>query len=282
MTVDEVGTLHVCAVPIGNLEDASPRLRRVLGSVDAIACEDTRTTGRLLELLGVSPRPRLLAHHEHNERASAAGVVSLLEQGRDVALVTDAGTPAVSDPGVELVCAAHDAGIPVVAVPGPSAVATALAVAGVAGTGHRFVGFLPRGERELSELVERHARDLLVAFEAPTRLARSLATIAETQPDRQLAVCRELTKRHETVVRGSASDVARLFQENVRGELVLVLGALPEPAVVGADPAALALVQAIAAEGVRRKAAARIVALHLGGSARDLYDAVNAARGDDT
>ena len=141
--------MFVCAVPIGNLEDASPRLRRVLGEVDAIACEDTRTTGRLLELLKVSPRPRLLAHHDHNERASAAGVVALLLEGRDVALVSDAGTPSVSDPGTELVQAAHDAGVTVAVVAGPSAVAAAVSVAGVRGEGYRFVGFLPRSEGDL-------------------------------------------------------------------------------------------------------------------------------------
>lgn len=271
------GTLYVCAVPIGNLEDASPRLRRVLGEVDAVACEDTRTTGRLLELLEVTPRPRLLAHHEHNERASAAGVVALLDRGSDVALVSDAGTPAVSDPGVELVTAAHAAGITVVAVPGPSAVASALSVAGLGGTGHRFVGFLPRGERDLAQLVVRHAEDVVVAFEAPSRLGRSLATIASVQPERELVVCRELSKLHEQVVRATAIELAERFADDVRGEVVLVMGAMPAPE-QGADPRALELVQVLAGEGIRRKQAARIAAAFLGGSARELYDAANAAR----
>lgn len=269
------GRLHVCAVPIGNLQDASPRLRQVLGSVDAIACEDTRTTGKLLQLLDIVPPPRLLAHHEHNERDSAPGVVALLEAGSDVALVTDAGTPAVSDPGVTLVTAAHEAGVEVVAVPGASAVATALSVAGIGGAGWRFAGFLPRGVGPLTDLVRTHAHEVLVAFEAPGRVAASLAAIAAEQPERLVALCRELTKRHEQVRRASASILAgQLAAEDApKGEIVLVLAPLALPEQAGADPRAVALVQAMRAEGVGLKQASRIAAEHLGGSARDLYKA---------
>ncbi|MCW2925232.1 MAG: hypothetical protein JWM98_2636 [Thermoleophilia bacterium] len=282
-TVDEgggPGRLHVCAVPIGNLDDASPRLRAVLGAVDVIACEDTRTTRRLLDLLGVAPVPRLLAHHGHNEAASATGVVALLVEGLDVALVSDAGSPAVSDPGVELVAAAHAAGVEVVAVPGPSAVAAALGVAGIGGSGYRFVGFLPRAAGELDELLERHAGDVVVAFESPHRLHRSLVAIASLQPERVVAACRELTKRHEQVARGTAAEVSARLPDPVKGELVLVLAPLPVAA-IDADPRAVGLVLDLASEGLRVKAAAQVVARHLGGSARELFDAASSARSSD-
>lgn len=274
----QAGTLYVCAVPIGNLEDASPRLRRVLAAVDAIACEDTRTTGRLLDLLEVDPKPRLLAHHEHNERASAAGIVALLESGDDVALVSDAGTPAVSDPGVVLVDAALDAGIEVVVVPGPSAAASAIAVAGFRGTAWRFVGFLPRRRGELEELLGSSAGDVVVAFEAPSRLRRSLEVLDELQPGRRIAACRELTKLHEEVVRGTAAELLAHFGDEVKGELVLVLESLA--AAPAGDDRAAALAAALVEGGMRPKDASRIVADHLGGSSRELYDAVHALRDD--
>lgn len=270
----------MCAVPIGNLEDASPRLRRVLREVDAIACEDTRMTRRLLDLLEIAPVPRLLAHHGHNEAASAAGVVALLEEGLDVALVSDAGTPAVSDPGMELVAAAHRAGIAVVAVPGPSAVAAAVGIAGIGGAGYRFVGFLPRTGSALESLVQRYAEDVIVAFDSPHRLARSLEVIAAVDPERDVAVCREITKRHEEVVRGTASQVAGRMEGGAKGEVVLVLGNVAPRQRPSNDPASLALAQDLVREGVRTKVAARIVASHLGGSARELFDALNAARED--
>jgi len=271
------GTLYVCAVPIGNLGDASPRLREVLAGVDAIACEDTRTTGRLLELLEVRPKPRLLAHHEHNERASADGIVALLRDGVSVAVVSDAGTPAVSDPGAALVDAVLEAGLPVQAVAGPSAVAAAVSVAGMTGAQYRFVGFLPRTEAELQSLVRTHAHEMLVAFESPNRIARSVARIADAQPDRRIAVCRELTKLHEQVLRGPAVQVAeQIAEEPVRGEVVLVLDALDVVASPDAAPGAVALAVELVGEGLRARAAARIAAEHLGGSSRAIYDALHA------
>lgn len=276
----EVGTLYVCAVPIGNLDDASARLRQMLARVDAIACEDTRSTRKLLTLLGIETEARLLAHHEHNERGGAAGIVALLEQGQDVALVSDAGTPAVSDPGVPLVDAAHAAGIEVVGVPGPSAVATAISIAGFAGDGFRFVGFLPRAAGALTRLVQQHANDVLVAFTSPRRLQDDLAVIAEVQPGRRIAVCRELTKRHEEIVRGTAQDVLDAFADReVKGEIVLVFDVeVIDAEVTSIDADAIALVETLAAEGVRTKRACAIVAELRGVSTRDLFDAVNTAR----
>lgn len=275
------GRLFVCAVPIGNLEDASPRLKRILGEVDAIACEDTRSTGKLLQLLGVerAEGSRLLAHHEHNERAGAKGIVALLEAGSDVALVSDAGTPAINDPGVALVRAATAAGIEVLVVPGPSAVAAAMSLAGFAAEGFRFVGFLPRGTVQIGELAMRHSGDLLVAFEAPTRIAESLAAIAESQPQRRVVLCRELTKLHEQVLRGSAADLAaQLASEPVRGELVLVLAPMSVEAIDGPDPGHLELVAGMVEQGMRLTSAARLVAETLGVPRKALYDAALAQR----
>lgn len=272
-----VGTLYVCAVPIGNLADAAPRLREVLVSVDAIACEDTRTTGRLLDLLAVAPRPRLLAHHDHNEAASAAGVVALLLGGQDVALVSDAGTPAVSDPGVALVRAAHDAGVPVRAVAGPSSVAAAVSVAGAASeAGFRFVGFLPRGAAALDTLLEATATHVVVALESPSRVRASLEAVARVQPTRRVTACRELTKLHEQVVRGTAAEVLAELADPVKGELVLVLDEVEAASEPGQDvPArALALARAVEAAGVRAKDAAKLAAAHDGGSSRAIYDAL--------
>ncbi len=278
---DEPGTLYVCAVPIGNLEDASTRLRRVLSTVDAIACEDTRTTGRLLDLLSVDPKPRLLAHHEHNERASSEGVLALLHDGSDVAIVCDAGTPGVRDPGVALVDRALGAGIRVEAVAGPSAVTAALSIAGVDADGFRFIGFFPRKASELAALAGAGARELLVGFESPNRVVATLRAVAEVQPARYVVLTRELTKQHEEVLRGTAAAIADVLdaRPSVKGEMVLLLAPMvvPERA---ADPRALELVETLVDQGVRLKDATRITAEFLGGSPRELYDAANAARAD--
>ncbi|MCW2949176.1 MAG: hypothetical protein JWN41_189 [Thermoleophilia bacterium] len=275
------GVLHVCAVPIGNLDDASVRVRRVLAQVDIIACEDTRTTRRLLGLLGVATEARLLAHHAHNERAGAAGIIALLAEGQNVALVSDAGTPAVNDPGVAVVAAAHSAGIEVVAVPGPSAVSAAVSIAGFAGAGYRFVGFMPRAAGELRTLLTENVASVVVAFEGPSRIVRTMAIIAELQPEREVAVCRELTKRHENVLRGRAGAIAEAVAGGeLRGEFVVVLA--PLATVVDDTPdEAVAFALELESEGVRLKRACSIAAERIGGSSRALYEAVRAARDSD-
>jgi 16S rRNA (cytidine1402-2'-O)-methyltransferase len=272
------GVLYVCAVPIGNGGDASPRLRTVLGQVGAVACEDTRTTGRLLEMLEIVPRPRLLAHHDHNEEASAAGIVALLQGGVDVALVSDAGTPAVSDPGAILVRAAHAAGIAVVAVPGPSSVATAVAVSGAIGDGFRFCGFLPRSAGALQQVLEQGVGEVLVALESPRRLRASLEVLERVQPERIGVVCRELTKVHEQVVRGTAGELLEALDEDVRGEVVLVLDVLAGAGAVGDAAGALALARDLVGAGLRQREAARIATRHMSGDARTVYDALSARR----
>ena len=274
------GRLYVCATPIGNLGDASQRLFELLGRVDAIACEDTRRTRKLLSALGIAA-PRLLSYRLDNEDASAAGMVPLMLAGSDIALVSDAGTPAIADPGVALVRAAHAAGVDVVAVPGPSATVAALSISGFGATRHTFVGFLPRSARDLSRLVEEHAAQVLVGFESPRRTVASLQVVADVHPLREVAVVRELTKLHEQTYRGTARDVADRLAAGgeVLGEIVIVIDALVAEGPV-VDARALRLVGQLVEAGVRMKYACAIVAEHESLAKRALYDAMIAASHD--
>lgn len=273
------GMILLAATPIGNLGDASTRLRETLANAAVIAAEDTRTTAKLLRLLGIETRPELLALHDHNEHERAA---ELVERARteDIVLVSDAGTPTVSDPGFRVVQLAAEQGVDVTAIPGPSAVVTALAVSGLPTDRFAFEGFLPRkaGERDrfLASLADE--RRTLVFFEAPTRLAATLTALAAAfGADRPAAVCRELTKLHEEVRRGSLDELAAWAAEGVRGEIVVVVGGAPEREV--SPEAALAEVQARVAGGERLKDATRAVAAASGQSSRDLYAAALASRG---
>ncbi|MFE5673004.1 16S rRNA (cytidine(1402)-2'-O)-methyltransferase [Agromyces sp. NPDC056523] len=264
----------LAATPIGNLGDASTRLRQALEDAETVASEDTRVTQRLLAALGIANRPRLIALHEHNERARAADLVELARDG-DLLVLSDAGMPTVSDPGFPLVQAAVEAGVEVTAIPGPSAVVTALAVSGLPTDRFAFEGFLPRkqGERmrRLAELAG--DRRTLVFFEAPSRLAASLASLAEAfGPDRSAAVCRELTKLHEEVRRGPLGELAEWAAGGVRGEICIVVGGAGEPPAADAD-AAVARVLELAASGTRLKEAAGLVAAETGLGKRDLYEA---------
>jgi 16S rRNA (cytidine1402-2'-O)-methyltransferase len=216
-----MGTLYVVATPIGNLEDVSLRTLRILGEVSLVAAEDTRTAGIFLRHHGL--HPRLLSYTDHNKNERIPHILERLSEA-DVALVSDAGTPAISDPGVDLVAAAREAGHPVVALPGPSAVVAALSVAGLYCNDFRFVGFLPRAAGELRALLDNAAAhpETLVAFEAPRRLRKSLAAIDEAMPLRRVAVCRELTKLHEETFVGTAAEALAHFPAP-RGEIVLVI-----------------------------------------------------------
>src|SRR5438132_1426999 len=229
--------LAVCATPIGNLEDVTLRVLRELAEADLVLCEDTRRTGVLLERHGISG-PRLMSYHEHNETRRTAEVLPRLEAGERIALVSDAGLPAVSDPGARLVSAALDAGVPVTVLPGPSAVETALVASGLVGDRYQFVGYLPRGERALEALWAELGRWSYpaVAFESPQRLPRSLRSLAAAAPERPVAVCRELTKMFEEVVRGPASEVAARFPEPPKGEITVVVGGADMPAPDEAGP----------------------------------------------
>src|SRR5207247_2917192 len=203
--------LAVCATPIGNLEDVTLRVLRELSEADLVLCEDTRHTRVLLERHGI--RATLLSYHEHNEAKRTAELLPRLQAGERVALVSDAGLPGISDPGARLVDAALDAGVPVTVLPGPSAAETALVASGFAAEQYRFVGFLPRGAKALRALWDELARwpHPAVAFESPRRLPATLRSLADSDPERRVAVCRELTKKFEEVVRGPAAEVAARF-----------------------------------------------------------------------
>lgn len=262
-------TLAVCATPIGNLEDVTLRALRELAEADLVLCEDTRHTRILLDRHGISTR--LLSYHEHNEARRTGEVLPRLRAGERVALVSDAGLPGVSDPGARLIAAALEAGVPVTVLPGASAVETALVASGFVTDRYQFLGYLPRGEKALAALWAELARWpwAAVAFESPQRLPATLRSLAAALPERPVAVCRELTKQYEEVVRGTAGEVVGRFADAVKGEITLVLGAAP---VAAADEAgASAAVAELVAAGTPRRAAADVVARLTGVSRNALY-----------
>ena len=268
----------LAATPIGNLGDASQRLIDALENAQVVASEDTRTTQRLLAALGIQNRPRLIAVHDHNEKARAAEIVDLAREG-DVLLLSDAGMPTISDPGFGVVATAADAGVAVSVLPGPSAVLAALAVSGLPTDRFTFEGFVPRkaGERRSALSALGAERRTMVFFEAPSRTAATLHDmIAAFGAERRVAVCRELTKLHEQVVRGSLTEVAAWADEGVRGEVVIVVAGAERRAVAFGD--AVDQVTALVAGGARLKEAAAEVAEATAHSRRDLYQAALAAR----
>ncbi|MFY9580191.1 MAG: 16S rRNA (cytidine(1402)-2'-O)-methyltransferase [Gaiellaceae bacterium] len=261
--------LAVCATPIGNLDDVTLRVLAELGAADVVLCEDTRHTRGLLQRHGI--RARLVSYHEHNEAKRSAELLPRLAAGERMALVSDAGMPGISDPGARLVAAALEARIPVTVLPGPSAVDTALAASGFASDRYQFLGFLPRGKTALTALWNelRAWPFAAVAFESPQRLPGTLRSLADADPERLVAVCRELTKVHEEIVRGTATEAAARFSEPPRGEITLVIGPR-EPALPDVDEGAAAVAELVAA-GVPRRRAAEIVARLTGASRNELY-----------
>jgi 16S rRNA (cytidine1402-2'-O)-methyltransferase len=263
------GRLVVCPTPIGNLEDVTLRVLAALRDADVVACEDTRRTRVLLERYGV--QATLLSYHEHNERERTAELVERMAAGAVVALVSDAGMPLVSDPGYVLVQGCVAAGLSVEVLPGPSAALAALVASALPSDAWRFAGFLPRKRSALVAVLE--SPETLVAFESPRRVAATLAVLAELDPGRPAAVCRELTKVHEEVVRGTASELAERYgAEAPRGEVVLVIGGAP--ARTGADPAAIDAVRRLIDAGARPRVAATVVSELTGAGANELYKAV--------
>jgi 16S rRNA (cytidine1402-2'-O)-methyltransferase len=268
------GRLVICPTPIGNLEDITLRVLAALREADVIACEDTRRTRVLLERYGVSAH--LVSYHEHNERSRAGELVSRMRGGAVVALVSDAGTPLVSDPGFVLVQACVAAGLAVEVLPGPSAAIAALVASALPADRWRFVGFLPRKRAELERLLS--APETLVAFESPRRVAASLAVVASVDPSRPVAVCRELTKVHEEVVRGTAGELAsRYASEAPRGEVAVVIGGAAAAGAPDSGPAVEALRRLVDA-GARARPAATVVAELTGVSANALYRALTQAK----
>jgi 16S rRNA (cytidine1402-2'-O)-methyltransferase len=283
-----MGTLHLVATPIGNLEDVTLRALRVLREADLLLAEDTRRVRVLLERHGVPARPVSL--HAHNEAARVRRALDVLRTG-DVALVSDAGTPLVSDPGERLVSAAVAAGHRVEAVPGASAVLAALTVSGLPTASFAFLGFLPRraGPRRRQLAACRSRPETLVLFESPRRLAATLRELEQALGDRPACVARELTKLHEEVQRGALSELARDLPDAVRGEVTLVVGGAPEGEPAGAADAGdrrpladAALDRAIRerlAAGERPREIARALAAASGLASRALYARVVALQG---
>jgi 16S rRNA (cytidine1402-2'-O)-methyltransferase len=268
------GTLYVVATPLGHLGDLSGRAAEVLRAVPVVAAEDTRRTRGLLAHLGASPQ--LLSYHAHSEERRLETLIEILADGRDVALVSDAGTPGVSDPGAELVCAAREAGVTVVPIPGPSAVATALSAAGLKGDRYLFLGFVPRKGTERVRLLTRAAAEewSVVFFEAPPRLVDLLEDLAGVAgADRHAVVARELTKVHEEFRAGTLAELASYYSETPpRGEVTVVLEGTGTPA-APPDRTDDAIQQATAmlAEGLTRREVVRRLSETLGLPRNEAY-----------
>jgi 16S rRNA (cytidine1402-2'-O)-methyltransferase len=265
------GRLTVCPTPIGNVEDISRRAERALSEADLVACEDTRRAGRLYERLEIA-RPRLVSYHDQNETERARQLVAQIERGARVVLISDAGTPLISDPGYRLVRACIDRALEVEVLPGPSAVTTALVASGLPADRWRFEGFLPRRAGELERVLG--SPETVVAFESPRRLPASLTALAALAPDRPAAVCRELTKLHEEVARGTLAELARQFRDDVKGEIVVVIAPASGAAAGGGGTDVAFAVDALrrlVQSGARPRAAASVVAALTGTRANDLY-----------
>lgn len=266
--------LVLVGTPIGNLADLSPRAVEVLGTADLVVCEDTRRTGRLLQAAGVRAKA-LLAAHDHNEVAQIGGVIDRLRRGETVAIVTDAGMPGISDPGERMVRAAADAGFDVVVVPGPSASIAALVASGLPTGRFVFEGFLPRSGSGRTERIAALAHEprTIVLYEAPHRVGRTLADLAGAfGGSRRVALCRELTKMHEEVWRGTLDEaVSRACSVEPRGEFVLVVDGAPPPPEADDESLAAAVQRLIDAGRSRRDAVAEVAAA-FDVSKRRVYD----------
>jgi 16S rRNA (cytidine1402-2'-O)-methyltransferase len=266
-----VGTLYVVGTPIGNLEDMSLRALRILGEVDLIAAEDTRKTRKLLTHFKIETP--LTSYYEHNKLTKLDELLSTL-QYKDVALVSEAGMPGLSDPGYELIQAAIAQGTPVVPVPGPSALITALVISGLPTDSFLYLGFLPRRRKERRQLLASLAgeRHTLVAFEAPHRLLASLADLKDVLGDRRIALARELTKLHEEVWRGSVSQALTHFEDNPpRGEFTLVIEGAGEERVTWNEERVVEALAELVAKGVEKKEAIKAVSELAGWPRREVY-----------
>jgi 16S rRNA (cytidine1402-2'-O)-methyltransferase len=277
----EAGRVILAGTPLGNVRDASPRLGDALATAPVIAAEDTRRVRRLCADLGVTPRGRVVSFFDGNEQHRVPELLDVLREGHDVLVVTDAGMPSISDPGYRLVAAAVASGVAVTTLPGPSAVTAALAVSGLPVHRFCFEGFLPRKAGDRRRLLDSLAAEqrTMVFFEAPHRLATTLADLADAfGPDRPAAVCRELTKTYEQVRRGPLGELAAWAQDEVRGEITLVvMGAVRDPEQIPAADLARA-VALREVSGETRKAAIAAVATSLGVPRRVVYDAVVASK----
>jgi 16S rRNA (cytidine1402-2'-O)-methyltransferase len=276
------GTLYVVATPIGNLADVTHRALQILNGVHLIACEDTRHTHKLLQHYGITTRT--ISYHEHNEQERTAQLVDLLKQGNDVAVVSDAGTPAISDPGFRLVRAAIENDVPVVPVPGPSALISALVAAGLPTDEFFFAGFLPsRSTARRARLAElKTVPGTLVFYEGPHRLSATLKDAYEILGEREAVVARELTKLHEEIKRGHLSELANFYtdEQNPRGEIVVLIDRNTIGTTISQTEASVAeLVQQFEQDGMDHRAALKKAARELGLSRAEAYRRLIAERG---
>src|ERR687898_2830584 len=262
------GRLIVCPTPIGNLADLTPRVRDALTDADLVACEDTRRAGRLYERLEIDP-PRLVSNHDQNEEKRSVQIAQQIERGARVALIADAGMPGISDPGYRLIRTCIDRDLEVEVLPGPSAIPTALVASGLPAHRWRFEGFLPRRAGELERVLR--SAETVVVFESPRRLPESLAALAALAPDRPAAVCRELTKLHEEVARGTLGELARRFRDEVKGEIVVVIAPAETRAAAPDVAFAVDALRRLVQSGARPRAAAGVVAALTGTRPNELY-----------
>jgi 16S rRNA (cytidine1402-2'-O)-methyltransferase len=273
-----VSALYLVATPIGNLEDVSLRALKVLKAVEVVLAEDTRRTRVLLDRHGVAAKPVSL--HAHNEAARVSQVLAVLDGGGDAALVSDAGTPLISDPGDRLVAAALKAGHSVVPIPGASALLAALAASDLPAVPFTFVGFLPRRSGECDRVLEslRDRRDTLIFFESPRRVAKTLARLQEAFGDRRACAARELTKLHEEIARGSLSELAKHFEEGARGEFTLVVAGASDAAVTPTEDELHEAIRALIAEGLSSREISDRLATSSGLPKREIYARVVALK----
>ena len=266
-----MSALYLVATPIGNLEDVSLRALKVLEEAELVLAEDTRRTRVLLNRHGVPAKPVSL--HAHNEAARTAKVLAILDGGGDAALVSDAGTPLISDPGDRLVAAALEAGHSVVPIPGASALLAALAASGLPAVPFTFVGFLPRRSGECDRVLEslRDRRDTLIFFESPRRVAKTLARLKQAFGDRRACAARELTKMHEEIARGSLSELAKHFEDGARGEFTLVVAGARDAAVTQTEDELRRAIRALIAEGHSSREISNRLAASSGLPKREIY-----------
>lgn len=275
------GMLYLCATPIGNLEDITYRVIRILKEVDLIAAEDTRNSIKLLNHFEI--KTPMTSYHEYNKYEKGRYLIEQMQEGKNIALITDAGTPGISDPGEELVAMCYEAGIPVTSLPGPAACITALTISGLPTRRFAFEAFLPCDKKERAVILEELKRETrtIILYEAPHRLVKTLEELSENLGDRKISLCRELTKKHETVFRGSLSEAVFWYKENPpKGECVMVLeGRSREEMEQEArqqweDMPLEAHMEHYMSQGIDKKEAMKLVAKDRGISKRDVYQAL--------
>ena len=275
------GMLYLCATPIGNLEDITYRVLRILKEADMIAAEDTRNSIKLLNHFEI--KTPMTSYHEYNKYEKGRYLVEQMQEGKNIALITDAGTPGISDPGEELVAMCYEEGIPVTSLPGPAACITALTISGLPTRRFAFEAFLPSDKKERAVILEELKRETrtIILYEAPHRLVKTLEELSENLSDRKISLCRELTKKHETVFRGSLSEAVFWYKENPpKGECVMVLEGrsreeMEQEARQQWENMPLeAHMEHYMSQGIDKKEAMKLVAKDRGISKRDVYQAL--------